>query len=191
MGWKTLMSCVRITAVACFCVSVCSPARAVSISYSASNEAADKWVYSYTLANDSLAAGLSQFRIFFALGEFEDLEILGSPADWDSIVADPDPGLPDDGFFDSLLINGVLALGQSATGFKVRFSWLGVGAPGSQQFVVLDPNTFEPLLSGKTTPEGGGPPPPSVPEPGTLGLISIAVCMLGLQMRRRRLLTSH
>ena len=72
MDGKTLkniaMACAGLFALG---ASLAQPAHAVGMTYSVANEAGSTWRYSYTLTNDSLAAGISEFRIFFALGDFE------------------------------------------------------------------------------------------------------------------------
>ncbi len=192
MGGKTLktvaLACVSLAAIGTF---VLQPTHAASISYSVANEAGSTWVYSYALTNDSQADGLSEFRLFFALGDFADLAIAASPSNWDPIVAQPDPGLPgggDDGYVDWLApAAGPLAFGDSLSVFQVRFTYLGTGTPGAQSFSVLDPNTFETLVAGRTALAGTVPPPTGVPEPGTLGLFISAFVVLVAMSRRRRI----
>lgn len=188
MGGKTLreiaLACASLIALGAL---VAQPAQAVSITYAVDNESGSTWVYSYTLSNDSLAAGISEFRIIFALGDFENLEVAASPPDWDPIVAQPDSNLPDDGYVDWLGLAGPLAFGDSLFGFQMRFTWLGTGTPGAQPFSVLDPNTFETLFAGRTALAGTEPPPTGVPEPGTLGLLAISLVALVSASRRRRI----
>lgn len=162
------------------------PAEAVSVTYTVANEGGSTWLYSYTLDNDSLATGISEFRIFFKLGDFEDLVVAGSATNWDPVTAQPDPGLPDDGYVDWLALGAPLAFGDSLFGFQVRFTWLGAGSPGAQSFSVLDPDTFVSLFDGRTSLAGGVPPPIGVPEPGTLGLFAMALSGLAIAARRRR-----
>jgi hypothetical protein len=58
-------------------------------------------------------------------------------------------------------------MGEIATGFKVEFTWLGAGAPGSQAFTVWDPTTLDVLFTGVST--AGGTTP--IPEPATAALL--------------------
>lgn len=159
---------------------------AVSVTYTVANQGGSTWLYSYTLDNRSLAAGISEFRIFFKLGDFEDIAVAASPTDWDPIVAQPDPGLPDDGYVDWLALGAPLAFGDSLFGFQVSFTWLGTGTPGAQPFSVLDPVTFASLFDGRTALAGTAPPPIGVPEPEALGLFTFTLAGIVVASLRRR-----
>lgn len=155
-------------------------ANAVVIEYTADRIAADTWEYRYTVRNDGAPAiSIDQFSIFFALGVYADLAVSGSPGGWDSLVLQPDPGLPDDGLFDSLALISGLASGTSASGFAVQFHYLAPGTPGAQPFDIVDPSTFDTLFSG-TTIAATLVAAPSTPLLLTLGLAVIG----GLAHRR-------
>jgi len=160
---------------------VANQSTAVVIEYDLDALGGSTYQYTYNVINDDMAAGVDEFSIFFDLNLYSDLLVTASPSDWDSVVFQPDPLLPDDGLFDSLSLSGTLVQGESIDGFSVSFTWLGQDLPVSQLFNIVDPNTFEILVSGTTTvhQDGGGNPTP-VPEPPLvllflMGLLGIAV----------------
>src|SRR5262245_16793248 len=160
-------------------------AHATIINYETTNLGGATWRYDYTVTNDSLSSGISELTIFFALGSYSSLSVAASPADWDSLVAQPAPLIPDDGFFDSLSLGGPLALGSSVGGFAVEFEWLGAGTPGAQSFAIVDPDTFASLETGFTSLRRTEPPT-SVPEPTSLWLLGAGVATLLSSRRRAR-----
>ena len=172
---------------ACFAV-ICltignEAARAVAIEYTVEQESGSTWVYTDLLRNTSQPAGVEEFRVYFALGAFADIATAASPGDWDPLVAQPDELLQADGFFDALALVSPLGLNDTQSGFQVRFTYLGVGTPGSQAFDVLDPLTFAILFSGQTE-HFSEPPPVGVPAPGSAVLLATALGLLGLSRRR-------
>lgn len=147
------------------------------------NVAGDQWRYGYTITNSSLST-LQEFRIFFKLNLFENLAVAASPADWDSLVAQPDPALPDDGFFDALSLSGGIPHNGSVGGFSVTFTWLGQNTPGVQPFEVIDPSTLGTLESGVTSLRVTAPG--TAPEPASLILFGLAFLLL-VHFHRRSL----
>ena len=145
-----------------FTLLVTASAQATVISYSTANVQNDTWQYDYRITNDSLVQGISEFTIFFESALYADIALISVPALWDAVVAQPDSGLPDDGFIDLLdLFAGPIGLGSELTGLSVQFRWLGSGQPSTQRFDVIDPNDFQVLESGNTQPHDIG----VVPEP--------------------------
>src|SRR5690606_36000186 len=101
----------------------------------------------------------AEFTIQFQLGSSANLLVAESPAGWDSLVVQPDAGLPDDGFFDALALGAGIVSGAGLGGFAVSFDYLGAGTPGPQAFDIVDPGTFATLASGTTTATAVPAPP--------------------------------
>jgi hypothetical protein len=151
-----------------------------TIEYTVENLGGNQWQYNYTVDNTGLIA-LDAFTIFFDLGFYENLAVTSSPGDWDSIVFQPDPGLPDDGIFDSLALVGALEPGDILGGFSVAFDLLVGDSPGDQFFEFYDSATFDLISDGFTTRAAT-----SVPEPATLWLFATGLFLMVTFAKRRR-----
>ena len=149
--------------------------QANTINYSVENLAGNRWQYSYEVDNDG-AAAIDAFAIIFDLGLYENLAVTGSPADWDSIELQPDAGIPDDGYFDTLALGLPLGVGEMLGGFSIAFDFLGAGTPGSQLFEIFDPFTFDLIAEGETMLSAR--PPNEVAEPGFIALAGIGFALL-------------
>lgn len=148
-------------------------AHAVLIEYSVTGLGGSSYQYDYSVINDDLPV-VEEFTIFFDVGLYESLSSPAAPATWDPLVIQPDPGLPDDGFYDALALGAPIGLGETLGGFSVVFDWLGAGTPGEQSFDIVDPFTFATLASGVTTPASSS----SVPTPGAFVLMLVALGLL-------------
>jgi hypothetical protein len=165
-----------------FPLTVC--AQATSVDFTATHLSGSTWRYDYLIANNTLGTSIDEVTIFFRLGLFENLSSPRQPAAWNSVLAQPDPGLPADGFYDSATTGSGIAPGGSLAGFSVTFTYLGSGTPGSQPFDIVNPVTFATLDNGQTQRAGAT----GVPEPGPLGLVAAALLGggAGSFCRRRR-----
>ncbi len=151
------------------------PAQATIITYEVANIAGNTFEYSYTVENDTLATDIEQFAVYFEVGLFENLSTPDAPAGWDPIVIQPDPGLPDDGFYDVLALFAGIAPGDTLGGFTVQADFLGAGSPGSQPFDIIDPLSFATIDTGFTVPAGVI----AIPEPGSLWIMGLGLLALG------------
>jgi hypothetical protein len=157
------------------------------VTYTATAITGSTWQYDYTLTNP-LSAPASEFTIFFSVNQFSNLSVVASPASWNSIVAQPDAGLPADGFFDTLSLTAGLSPGASQGGFSVQTMYSGSGSPGSQVFNIIDSLTFGILNFGDTTPSSSGGGGFMAPEIDSSSATSALTLLLGslLVLRTRR-----
>lgn len=149
-----------------------------TILYTLDDLGGGQWQYNYTVENTGAVADpLDAFSVFFDFDLFSDLSVTASPTDWISEAFQPDPFLPDDGFFDSFTVVDALDLGEMLGGFSVAFTFLGTGTPGDQFFQFFDLD-FNVIASGTTMRQV------SVPEPSTSALLSIGLLIIAFAMRR-------
>lgn len=164
-------------------------ADAAIIRYDVTPDTGSSWIYDYEAENDTGSDPIAQFTIFFDRSLFSNLAVVATPAGWDdAFVAQPETGpvVFDDGFFDVLAAPTFeIAPGALLGGFRVRFDFLGIGAPGSQLFDIIGADGFTPVFSGVTTPRV------AVPEPGTLGLGILAVLLVAFSVYSRSTLRTH
>jgi hypothetical protein len=162
-----------------------SPARALQITAQLTDlddglgPGGDYWEASYQLSGHLFALDQS-FTIYFAPGSYSDL---GDPEPgvhapgWDVLVAQPDELLPAAGFYDGLAL---LAGADLSLPFRVRFVWLGSGAPGVQAWELLQFDSSGVLIDllerGATS---------LVPEPALPALLAAAAAALALCRRPR------
>jgi hypothetical protein len=165
-----------IAALLLAAVPCAATAQSVSITFDASQIGPDRWQYVYDVANVALPDAIEEFTIWFDAALYGNLSIVTPnppAADWDELVAQPDPIISDDGFYDTLALSGGIAPGTNVAGFAVEFDWLCAGTPGGQPFEIINPDTFQPICAGTTT-----------PEPASLLLLTITG--LAIRTPRRR-----
>ncbi len=156
-------------------------AQASIVHYEINNISGNRWEYSYEISNDTLAVDIEEFSIYFDFTLYENLAIGSTPSNWDPLLLQPDPGLPDDGIYDALALSAGIAPGDSLGGFSVLFDYLGTGTPGNQAFDILDPFTFAVLDSGTTQQATSA----AVPEPSFWMLLASG--LIPLTFRRQKI----
>jgi hypothetical protein len=150
-------------------------ASAALIQFGATDLGGERWRYDYVVDNDGNTP-IDELTIFFDLGLYANVAVASAPPGWDAIVVQPDPDLPDDGFFDALALGQGITAGAGLAGFSASFDWLGTGTPGEQRYDIVDPQTFATMESGTTT--------NIVPVPATAMLATSAVMAVLPRMKR-------
>ncbi len=125
--------------------------QALSLLYDVKPVSGNTWEYTYTADNTASATTVEEFTTYFDYTSYNSLNSTATPTGWDPLAIQPDPGLPDDGFYDALSTTGGLAQGEKQGGFTVQFNYTGNDIPSGQYYEVVDPATFAPLFSGTTT----------------------------------------
>jgi len=172
-----------VGAVTALVLSLPSGIHAQTISYTATDVSGSTWDYNYTVTNNT-ASTINEFTIFASLGQFSNLSIASSPSSFNSVVLQPDAGIPADGYFDALSNSGGLTAGATLSGFSMQFNYLGSGTPGSQLFNIVDPTTFNTLGAGYTTAGGGVTQAPEINSGSAPGAITLLLGSL-LVLRAR------
>lgn len=167
---------------AVFFAAFLTSAQATTITADVIHVGGSTWEYTYSVSNDSLSNDIDEFTIFFDLNLFENLVDTSTPEGWDPLIIQPDPALPDDGFYDVLALTAGIAPGGTLGGFGVQFDFQGTGTPGTQTFYIVDPSTFAILDSGLTQVT-------AVPVPAAVwlfgsGLMGLIGTSLGCRRRR-------
>jgi len=143
------------------------------INYQAIPISSSLWQYDYAVSyapGSQLLGQYEAFDIFFDFTMYANLQNAVAGANWDPLVLQPDTGIPADGVFDVMANVSQPPLPDV---FSIQFDWLGGGVPGSQPFSLVQYDAAGNLVSGPYSP--GQTTPSSLPEPGTLPLLSLGL----------------
>lgn len=134
-----------------------SRSEAVTIRYDVVPLGGQTYQYVYTVENDGApgAAPVRLFDVSFDPDLYETVSLTQTtPAPlsnaWSQDFLSAVPGVA--AAYDVSATGGGVGVGQVASGFSVRFLWLGEGLPGAQPFEIYDPTTFARIGQGVTVP---------------------------------------
>jgi hypothetical protein len=176
-GLGKILTGMMLLAIVCTAL----PTYATVVQYQLLPLGGNDYRYVYTVTNDgSLGAGtaIELFDILFDPQRYDESTLqITTPApltnDWDQIFLASAPGVP--AAYDAYALAGGITDGGLMSGFAVDFTWIGSGLPGSQPFVIYDPNSFDQLEAGTTV--------SSVPVPTAWWLLLSGVLALGTVAR--------
>ena len=156
------------TALSCACAL--SQATVVNGDFTSAGGIA--WTVDIMVTNDGTLPRVGNFTVFFDYGSASNLVLISSPANWDTLVLQPDDGLASAGYLDSLPLDAgnKLSSGESISGFKARFDWSASASPQNFAYSINDDN-FAPLETGLTT---------SVPEISSAACMALGITLLNL-----------
>ncbi len=154
------------------------------VEYSLTALGGDVWRYDYTLSNIGPAENFDEFTVYFDAPGVTGITALATPAGWSSLVVQPDPLLPDAGFFDALNLSGPVPAGSVISGFSVAFSYLAGLTPGAQRFDLVLSEPFQTVHSGITS---ATPSPVPLPAPAALLLLGLGAGAFGSRARAKKL----
>ena len=161
-------------------------ALAIPIQYELQSLGGNEYRYEYTITNDGSLnneATVEWFTIFFEAAPYDEKSlsiVTADPpaAEWDEVILASAPLV--NPAYDAFALAGGIGAGDTVSGFRVRFAWLGPGTPGAQPFEIYDSTTFGVLFEGSTEPRTT-----AIPEPGSLVLVLVgAIAAFAASLRR-------
>jgi hypothetical protein len=151
-----------------------------------------RWSVEIGVNNDSSTTPVNQFTVYFSEALFANLQLDAGPPTWDTIVIQPDLGLPASGYVDGLAIDtgDALMVGKSIGGFRVTFDLLAGGSPLALAYETYDV-AFDLLDSGTTLVMIVDPDPTTVPEASALWLSALGLSLLAWVRQMRAAARLH
>jgi len=160
-------------------------AGAAIIEYDATFLGGNSWQYDYTIYNNSTEDVIAGFDIYYAYGDYNNLDLLSIPLGWDGFYDNPfDMGFIDDGLVAVWLDGYGLLPGENAGIFSVTFDWFGDGLPSGQWFYAYD-GKWGIIGEGDVVPGVPGSTEP-IPEPQTFMLLGTGILGLAAYYRTRK-----
>ena len=169
-GFFRMKKKLLFTSILWVLISMVEAGPLTEISYEAEQLSGQRWAYNYNVSNIGLVGGIHEFTIWFDYSKYNNLVIetpLVMASSWDEMIWQPKPLLEDNGGYDVLALSNAVSLGQSVTGFRVSFDWLGTEQPGSQFYEIISPSDYSVIEHGYT-----------VPEPTTMAILALGTLML-------------
>ena len=155
-----------------------STASAAYISADLVRAGAHTWDVNFTVSADP-GQVVEAFTVYFDWTQVSNLQVWGTPLDWDSLVIQADSALMADGFFDTLALATGISDPKAPGGFVARFDWADDAGPTGLRYTVNDPLYFDVLQVGTIDLSAGGSDG-SIPEPHVIGLLLIALAKLAV-----------
>jgi len=164
-------------------VTLSAAVRGADIRYTLVHVDGDTWEYVYTVTHDGRPTGapLQAFAVGFDPALYREPSLDTATAAplstwWDEQL--PASGLVLGAFYDVQASAGGISVGESVSGFCVRFDWTGPGVPGGQPFWIFAPGDPAPRQQGRTGAASAAP----IPMGGAWlnGALALGVLVLAL-----------
>ena len=177
----------RSAVLAVATLAAMASAQAAALTTQAQSLGGTQWQLNFSITNDGSPASFEGVTLSFDRALFANLSDAVAPTGWDPLLFQPDAGLLSDGAYDVLADAGhLLAVGETASGFSLRFDFLGSVLPSAWSYDLyrLDAaGDAEILDSGRTVEAVAAVPLPATLALALLGLALMAPARRGATLR--------